>query len=358
MNDRTSMGNGSSRWRNDRGYDEPDRIPLNEADEEFRDDMPSDDRGGRFKRLRMNRNQRVRVAPETYDDNYSYSDGDPSRDYRRGGYRRARGSRRMIDMGHSNGTYTLDEEEEMSQDSRMKPKRTEILYIRSPPPQPRFDGPRSVSETEMAVFEADDDLEESESGDGRERSRSQGTHRAKRQVSFKVGSRSRQSKEPVNDDDTPIHDSRVSVTRRPRSVSQVTLSSQAAPSEDSQSMDGKPRRASLANPSTASSQRSAGLVRQATLPGSVEDEGDRDERPASHTHPKMLHEIESDEGIPSDDARGRKSDSDSGLGRSKHVSDLNLKNSNLMQKKSIFTIAYDGVRTDRIKSAESGVDTP
>lgn len=52
------------------------------------------------------------------------------------------------------------------------------------------------------------------------------------------------------------------------------------------------------------------------------------------------------------------SDSDSGIGKSRMERQLNLKNSELMTKKSIFTIAFDDVKTDPIKSAESVPSTP
>lgn len=54
-----------------------------------------------------------------------------------------------------------------------------------------------------------------------------------------------------------------------------------------------------------------------------------------------------------------KSDSDSGIGgRNRLDKKMNLKNSDLMTKKSIFTIAFDGVKTDRLQSADSLPLTP
>ena len=53
------------------------------------------------------------------------------------------------------------------------------------------------------------------------------------------------------------------------------------------------------------------------------------------------------------------SDSDSGIGRSKHVAELNLRNANLMEKKSVFTIAYDNVQPKVLppSTAESRFDS-
>jgi len=53
-----------------------------------------------------------------------------------------------------------------------------------------------------------------------------------------------------------------------------------------------------------------------------------------------------------------KSDSDSGIGRTRLEKELNLKNSQLMTKKSIFTIAFDGVKTKQISSLESTPSSP
>lgn len=52
-----------------------------------------------------------------------------------------------------------------------------------------------------------------------------------------------------------------------------------------------------------------------------------------------------------------KSDSDSGIGRYK-ADRLKLKNSNFMERKSIFTIAYDEIKTRHIKSADSQSGSP
>ncbi|XP_074598665.1 cadherin-86C-like [Brevipalpus obovatus] len=62
--------------------------------------------------------------------------------------------------------------------------------------------------------------------------------------------------------------------------------------------------------------------------------------------------------IETADVSDKSSDSDSGIGRSRMERKLNLKNSDLMTKKSIFTIAYDDVKTDRLKSADSVPSTP
>ena len=51
-------------------------------------------------------------------------------------------------------------------------------------------------------------------------------------------------------------------------------------------------------------------------------------------------------------------DSDSGIGRPvpNPKIDLNMKNSDLIEKKSIFTIAYNDVKTRRLQSTESNTE--
>ena len=51
-------------------------------------------------------------------------------------------------------------------------------------------------------------------------------------------------------------------------------------------------------------------------------------------------------------------DSDSGIGKSvaNPKIDLNMKNSDLIEKKSIFTIAYNDVKTRRLQSTESNTE--
>ena len=49
-------------------------------------------------------------------------------------------------------------------------------------------------------------------------------------------------------------------------------------------------------------------------------------------------------------------DSDSGIGRTNPKIDLNMKNSDLIEKKSIFTIAYNDVKTRRLQSTDSNTE--
>ncbi|XP_023225891.1 cadherin-86C-like [Centruroides sculpturatus] len=60
--------------------------------------------------------------------------------------------------------------------------------------------------------------------------------------------------------------------------------------------------------------------------------------------------------VPGASSWGQEDDSDSGIGRD--PGGLKLKKNNLLEKKSLFTIAYDGMQTQRLKSEDGGIPTP
>ncbi|KAI1291952.1 hypothetical protein HDE_07304 [Halotydeus destructor] len=277
-------------------------------------------------------------------------------------------ARNLRHVESSTGTYILVDDVDRQhyrmfgrvrgKKSKPRVKQTEILYIRSPPPanSSEYYG-RSVSETAIQLDE-EDDIDSIESANTRleDKKREKGS----RQVSFKVNS----DQVSMSTDQEPIYSI---PQKRNRSVSTVTLSSKAG------------------NGANHHSQSQSKLKSPPPLPGSVEyDEEEEEEVGRSDTQPKSIYNDNQPErnsnvqtpntempelastgdqlepsGTQKPDAIEPKSDSDSGIGNTRHkVSELNLKNKNLMEKKSIFTIAYDGVKTTRLKSADSVQGTP
>lgn len=291
---------------------------------------------------------------------------------------------------NSNGSYVIDDEifagryKVGRRNNRVKPKRTEILYIRSPLHAMQSED-RSISEAALRLNDID------ESASSAEIARTRSRNKAKRQVSFKESNDN--LRETASVTDSEVFPEKL---ERHRSVSNMTLNSQQ------QAIQPVPpeRRPSLLVTTPSDPMSPAGpatheiitgtpgvIKRHASLPGSVDDELVLDHPGDATTEPKAVYgdnvQIVDDRhsptvpDIPPPDydvsdqlpsvqpttrlqtevgqAKESASDTDSGIGNTRtHVSELNLKNSALMQKKSIFTQAYDGMKTTRLKSAESG----
>jgi len=323
---------------------------------------------GPFRSKRSNRIAPIEDEQQSDDNNAYYSD----RDVETGHHQRRRGRRRYNrhNGANSTGTYVIDDDIydgrfKVSRNKRIKPRKTEILYIRSPLHDLKHGAARSASEAAMRIDERDEYPTPSTADTSSRRST---TMKARRQVSFKTNSADGvivPGTVSISDQDEHTY---TKPFGRHRSVSNMTLAGQTPPSR--------------------ASSTPASRVRHATLPGSVEDEALTDMN--DETEPKIaMYNVEDSNAIDTDDKSeqvdeippdyddeadqakiapsvtqikdvvSEKSDTDSGLGRDagRHVSELNLKNSNLMLKKSIFTVAYDGVKTNRLKSAESGAES-
>lgn len=191
---------------------------------------------------------------------------------------------------------------------------TEIMYIRSPPVQ------MTDTEDQTHFDETDVDAPNSQAILTQSQSRNAlNEQMRRRKVSFQM--------DPVyNSSDTTTTASRADVTRNEkvdynemRSASNETIVS-------AEGITGLTDSAGRATVTTGASRDPSNVttmhVTRVTLPGSTQ-------------------EIESD-----------RSDSDSGIGR-RSRQEWNFKNADLMTKKSIFTLAYDGVKTERIKTADS-----
>jgi hypothetical protein len=241
-------------------------------------------------------------------------------------------------------------------DSRRE-KKTEIMYIRSPPEQLRDDD-LPVHEDYRSASEALQ-INDPDSGLGDyfgERRRS-----SVKQVSFQMqpisrGSESLDSVEQKEDE---------RARKMRRSPSEHTIFSQdkvfgcedsashRLPVNDDEEEEGRKTRlmngqrpSSRESASGGSSSSTVKHITTVTLPGTVERPYENETRIA---HPSPTRQILDVERISSD--------SDSGIGSRLQKAELNLKNKNLMEKKSIFTLAYDGVKTERIRTAGSGHDS-
>lgn len=200
--------------------------------------------------------------------------------------------------------------------SKSQQSTTEIMYIRSPPIQ------MTDTEDQMHLDETDVDAptyhsSSTHAGNEQSRNAALNENNRKRKVSFQM--------DPVyNTSDTTTSTTEASVgpngkydLKNLRSASNETiLSAEGVIGNNTDSTTGR-----VTNNSRDIID-SRGHVTCVTLPGSV-------------------HEHESD-----------RSDSDSGIGR-RSRQEFNFKNSDLMTKKSIFTLAYDGIKTERIKTADS-----
>lgn len=231
--------------------------------------------------------------------------------------------------------------------SKTKGMRTEIMYIRSPPES--FDENfRNLSENEIICL-APDAAQDGMSDENFMRRSST------KQVSFLMQRMS-----------TPGHEGEAcgsqELMKRKRSLSNDTIASadlqQGADSaSESVPVTATARTRSNQTPasvSSSSSRSSAKIATTVSVPGTVE-EAEQVAEPLSPnrlTQHKSLLRESLDPKLMDED----KSDSDSGIGRgskSRQHGDLNIKNKSLMEKKNIFTLAYDGVRTQRIRSSES-----
>lgn len=386
-------------------YYDDDGRPITMLSDDQSIENATQARGERYGRVRRSN----RVAPEDQsDENYAYTDRDGSDLGRR---TRAR---------TKHGTY-VDEQDsasgafKMGRKNRVKPKKTEILYIRSPLHAMHSD--RSISETAMRMDEMSASVSSAEVG-GRVAAK-KGATRNRRQVSFKTdsadGGRHAATDGSIASGFSGQEEVFGDKLQRYRSVSNITLSSNH---QQAELAPVDTRRPSLlvttpSDPMTASPPHTREIIagtaappppvqRHASLPGSVDEEYDMSELQRDHTEPKAIYgenvqttNIDDDRGgptpdipppdydgsdayvspapaeqitttpvtpaaLPAPDKNAEKSDSDSGIGHRdsmRPVSELNLKNSKLMEKKSIFTQAYDGVQTSRLKSAESGADS-
>jgi len=344
------------------------------------------------KRFKMSRNQRVRVVPDYYEDDELYLDDVPEmegyygeRDYyliqRQKRMMAGRSSRaRLPSPFYDEGSEARGQARSISQlvdDGR--PRRTEIMYIRSPLHEIQEDQLRSVSEAEVRTEAEHTDVEEGRISD---KSRVAAAERKFNTV-------------PRGKVETGLAGRSSSVVRR-----QVTFTGQemqgskvmekrdslTAPhveSSEATSRREKSNRTGSASGSSGEGRRGS-RAEQDVLPGSVESDSeggssfelDQDliagvvtgsdthlRRALGEDSPKSVLKVETGQERRKSslgDHSGERSDTDSGIERTIQISDkkMNLKNSELMQKKSVFTIAYDGVRTDRLMSATSMPATP
>ena len=223
-------------------------------------------------------------------------------------------------------------------------KKTEIMYIRSPPEpvkdEDEDDNFRSISEADALQM-----MHESGDYDPTERRRS-----STKQVSFQM--------QPIFPGEQSVdsysvsqkEDERSEKLRRSPSNHTVYSNDRVFICEDADS-HALPVETSLVNGQRPASRGSGSggsgkYITKVTLPGTVEYHG-RDEEVIVHSSPSRVIDAE----------RVSASDSDSGIGTRFQKTELNLKNKNLMEKKSIFTLAYDGVKTDRIQTGGSGRDS-
>lgn len=195
-----------------------------------------------------------------------------------------------------------DGEDDEDESNGRQGKRTEIMYIRSPP-----DSIDDQLENEVTSYE------------------SNARRSSLKQVKF-------QTQRPAS----PNHDATSSQNsdsgKRKRSPSNDTILS-GDPVGSMERLPGASvsRTEGLRTPDSSLSSGSRTLVplTAVSLPGAVEEPENGDTK------------------------NGERSDSDSGIGRWSKGSELNIKNKSLMEKKNIFTLAYDTVRTERIRTAES-----
>lgn len=271
---------------------------------------------------------------------------------------------------------------------------TEIMYIRSPPEVVSYDEAiRSVSELDDAENRRTLDGAHSQSATTR-KSAISSKSKSTRQVSFNVDGVSRDGAQ--ESDDSVINHEEVkdliSVGNgRLRSASNETLrSTRLDELEEIDSDDKETPRTSIPEFVSKSLDYGNGLVngplisglkkpikREVTpyarpengqvkfitrlsLPGAVDEvtqTNGTDEKMTGRDGHEDGRDGQVDEiGVAKDVAS---SDSDSGIGRSKHVAELNLRNANLMEKKSVFTIAYDNVQPKVLPpgTAESRLDS-
>jgi hypothetical protein len=228
---------------------------------------------------------------------------------------------------------------------RTKDKRTEIMYIRSPPES--FDETYRNSENDVTVLADAEDR----NSDGLSLRRS-----SMKQVSFMMH-RMNTPAAALPTSETPQS------MKRQRSDSNETLVS--AELREESASESTPitevhvsSRPGIGTPSTSSSSnKSVRHVTTVSVPGTVE------ETDVMHPlSPNMLLNSNFNQLLdPKLGDEDYRSDSDSGIGRGSKRGqlhgDLNIKNKDLMEKKNIFTLAYDGVRTQRIRSSESDRDS-
>ncbi|RWS12551.1 cadherin-86C-like protein [Dinothrombium tinctorium] len=290
---------------------------------------------------------------------------------------------------HSNtGTFIMNQAEGSNRKTHLgvrqsdNSKKTEIMYIRSPVHSSYNENVRSVSENDMR-FDDEETLFESEGSSFPRKKSEVNPEQHRRQVSFS------DVKEAAPDS---VSQKSLKFRSR-RSVSQITLAG-TVPEENEAAIV----MSNKSSPSIHTSVKSR-LSMNNVLPGSVESEESH-----SKTEPRVQTEVsetekdvlkkgeivgevdksrdvqssameqkesvketqtseESEEKDKEKENTGEnesleKSDSDSGIGRSQIKKDLQLKNMDLMAKKSIFTIVYDTMRTDRIRSPESCPPSP
>lgn len=252
--------------------------------------------------------------------------------------------RRLSKAKSTDSSFDDDEEDESgATGNQEKGRRTEIMYIRSPP-ESYDENIRTVSENEVTCAQAElnDDAISTETYMRRS---------STKQVSFRM-----QELNSAQQDDEFRDTSSQDFGKRKRSSSNETVVSvDLVRHPDDSAFESVPepsQRRDSRTPASVSSTESRSLkyVTAVSLPGTVDD--DREQDPESHV--KSLDLGQSGAGKMPDEAN--RSDSDSGIGRGSKLypaSDLNIKNKSLMERKNIFAIAYDGVRTQRIRSAES-----
>lgn len=153
------------------------------------------------------------------------------------------------------------------------------------------------------------------------------------------------------------------------------LSDQDRPKGGDLTMKGRKKRAAKNDEEDDDSGR--GKQNSGSLPGSVESNDDDAGSPNRHSSDGSEVDMGLIDGVvfgvkkdkSNDDKlkpetslktleHSEASDSDSGIGKSRMERQLNLKNSELMVKKSIFDLAFDDVKPNPIKSAESMPLTP
>ena len=246
-------------------------------------------------------------------------------------------SQRTLDPSMLNSLQSSFEEDEDLMDEDLssrrqadweKSKRTEIMYIRSPP--------ESLDERQHSVSEADVGDHDEDHRSGSQRQRRSST----KQVSFRMQRLSSSAYERLNSGRVD------SDCKRKRSPSNETILSADLVShavENSGASTAPQTRRIRLPVSSSSSASDAGTV--VCVPGTVDDLVACHEPRAKHSGGGSVVIEECN-----------KSDTDSGIGRGgrgEHVTQLNIRNKGLMEKKDIFAIAYDGVRTQRIRSSDS-----
>ena len=230
--------------------------------------------------------------------------------------------------------------------SRTKGRRTEIMYIRSPPES--YDEQfRNVSENEVTGAAQDDAQDGISNASFMRRS-------STKQVSFVMQRMNTPGREAG-----PDSAGGQKLMKRQRSSSNETIGSvdlrqDQAEDSASESMPAARTRGIHTSASvSSSSSRSAKHVTAVSVPGTV-DEIEVTEQPLPSNH-LVSQKAALPQALDPKPADEDKSDSDSGIGRGSKVhGDLTIKNKSLMEKKNVFTIAYDNVRTQRIRTSESG----